>query len=349
MQHSPIAVVTGGTAGIGRATVDALLDRGYRVAVLARGTRRLEALSRTKGNRVWTRSVDVGDGAALDRAGDAIVDELGVPDVWVNNAMLTSLSPFAEVDEAEFRKITDTTYLGTVNGCRTALRIMARGNIVNVGSGLAYASIPNQAAYCGAKHAIEGFTQSLRIELAQARRPITLSMVQLPAVNTPQFDWSRNRMDRKQQPAPPIFQPEVAAAGVMKAIDGHAREILVGRSVLQLMVANMLFPTIVERKLTKIGTDIQTSERPDRPRLDNLDSPVEDYPGTSHGPYDDRAAPRGMVVDGDAARAVFVAGGVAALLAAGLLLGRATASRKRGPRPLARPRATPAYLRPAGL
>ena len=348
MHNPPIAVVTGGSAGIGRATVDALLDRGYRVAVLARGTKRLETLSRIMGDRVWTRSVDVGDGAALERAGDAIVAELGVPDVWVNNAMLTSLSPFAKVDEAEFRKITDTTYIGTVNGCRTALRIMARGNIVNVGSGLAYTSVPNQAAYCGAKHAIEGFTQSLRIELAQARRPITLSMVQLPALNTPQFDWSRNRMDRKQQPAPPIFQPEVAAEGVLRAIDSDAREVLVGRSVLQLMVADMLLPGAVERKLTKIGTDIQTSERPDLPQLDNLDGPVEDYPSASHGPYDDRASSRGIVVDGDVARKVFALGSAAALLAAGVLLGRATAP-GRMPRRLDRLRATPAHLRPAGF
>ena len=348
MPYSPIAVVTGGSAGIGRAIVDALLDRGYRVAVLARGRKRLETLSRIKNGRVWTRSLDVGDGAALERAGDAIVAELGVPDVWVNNAMVTSLSPFSEVGEAEFRKITDTVYLGTVNGCRTALRIMARGNIVNIGSGLAYVSVPNQAAYCGAKHAIEGFTQALRIELAQARRPITLSMVQLPAVNTPQADWARDRMDRKQQPAPPIFQPEVAAEGVLRAIDTDAREVLVGRSVPQMMLGNMLFPTAVERTLVKIGTKVQLSNRPNLGRLDNLDAPVEDYPTTSHGPYDDRASPHGIVVDGDFMRKAVVLGGVAALLATGMLLGRVTASGG-APRRLGRARARPSRLRAAGL
>ena len=253
MPYSPIAVVTGGSAGIGRAIVDALLDRGYRVAVLARGRKRLETLSRIKNGRVWTRSLDVGDGAALERAGDAIVAELGVPDVWVNNAMVTSLSPFSEVGEAEFRKITDTVYLGTVNGCRTALRI-----------------------------------------------------------------------------------------------DTDAREVLVGRSVPQMMLGNMLFPTAVERKLVKIGTEVQLSNQPNLRRLDNLDATVEDYSTTSHGPYDDRASPHGIVVDGDLMRKAVVLGGVAALLATGMLLGRATAPGG-APRRLDRTGARPSRLRAAGL
>ena len=239
-----IAVVAGGSAGVGRATVTALLDRGYRVAVLARGQARLDEIAGRYGDRVWTRSVDVSDGAALEAAGDAIASEFGQPRVWVNSAMLTSFSPFDAMDEAEFRKITETTYLGTVNGCRTALRIMSRGNVVNVGSGLAYTSVPYQSAYCGAKHAIEGFTQALRIELARDRRPVALSMIQLPAINTPQFDWARNRMPKHPQPAPPIFQPEVAAEAVLRAIDTDAREILVGRPVFKLMAGNMLFPDL---------------------------------------------------------------------------------------------------------
>ncbi|CTQ48905.1 SDR family oxidoreductase [Jannaschia donghaensis] len=319
--HSPVAVIAGGSAGVGRATLDAILDRGWRVAVLARGQDRLTEISDAFGDRVWTRSVDVSDGAAMDRAADAIVEEFGRPEIWVNSAMLTSFSPFDDVDEAEFRRITDTTYLGTVNGCRAALAVMRRGNIVNVGSGLAYTSVPNQAAYCGAKHAIEGFTQALRIEIARAKRPVTLSMVQLPAINTPQFDWARNRMETHPQPAPPIFQPEVAARAVLQAIDTDAREILVGRSVLKLMAGNMLFPEVVERQLTQMGVEAQKAEGMDPDARDNLQSPA-DYPSRAHGSFDARAEDDGIIVDGDFARKAALFGGAAALLTVGILLGR---------------------------
>ncbi|TFL16103.1 SDR family oxidoreductase [Jannaschia formosa] len=319
-----IAVVAGGSAGVGRAVVDALVDRGYKVAVLARGKSRLDQLQAHHGADVWTRTANVAEQAQVDAAADAIVAELGAPSVWVNSAMLTSFSRFEDVDEAEFRKITDTTYLGTVNGCRAALRIMSKGSIVNVGSGLAYTSVPYQAAYCGAKHAIEGFTQALRIELARDARPINLSMVQLPAMNTPQFDWTRNRMDRKPQPAPPIFQPEVAAKAVLKAIDERSREVLVGRSVLKLMSANFALPDVVEAKLAKMGVEAQKSDQPDNMAGDNLDGPYEDYPSRAHGSYDDRAEESGVIVDGDVARKTALIGGALALLALGWGFGRAT-------------------------
>ena len=322
--HHPVAVVTGGSAGVGRATVDALLDRGYRVAVLARGQERLDEMAAELGDRIWTEAVDVSDGTMLDQAANRIVAELGVPEIWVNSAMLTSFSPFDKVGETEFRKITETTYLGTVNGCRAALRIMSHGNIVNVGSGLAYVSVPNQAAYCGAKHAVEGFTQSLRIEIRQAGRPITLSMVQLPAVNTPQFDWARNRMDRKPQPAPPIFQPEVAARGILRAIDTDAREMLVGGSVLKLMVGNILAPDMVESRLEDQGVRMQKSDRPTEDGPDNLDGPVRDQAANAHGPYDSRAYDDGLIVDGDLMRKALVFGGAAAILGLGILVGRST-------------------------
>lgn len=323
-EHSKIAVVAGGSAGVGRAVVDALIDRGYKVAVFARGKDRLDQLQAHHGDNVWTRAVNVAEQAQVDRAADAVVAELGVPSIWVNSAMLTSFSPFDKVDDAEFRKITDTTYFGTVNGCRTALRIMSEGDIVNVGSGLAYTSVPNQAAYCGAKHAIEGFTQSLRIEIARDRRPINISMVQLPAINTPQFDWTRNRMDRKPQPAPPIFQPEVAAQGVLKAIDEKSREVLVGRSVLQLMAGNFLLPDVVEKQLEKMGVEAQKSDREDNLEGDNLDGPYEDYPSKAHGSYDGKAEESGVIVDGDTARKTALVGGALALLAVGWAFGRIT-------------------------
>ncbi|WGH79472.1 SDR family oxidoreductase [Jannaschia ovalis] len=324
----PIAVVAGGSAGIGRATVEALLARGYRVAVLARGQDRLDQMRAELGADLWTRSADVSDAAQVEAAADAIVADWGAPEVWINNAMLTSFSSFAEVDDAEFRKITDTTYLGTVNGCRAALRVMETGRIVNVGSGLAYTSVPMQAAYCGAKHAIEGFTQALRIEIARGRRDITLGMVQLPAVNTPQFDWARNRLDAKPQPAPPIFQPEVAAEAILRAVETGAREVLVGRSVLKLVFANMLFPDVVESQLEKMGVEAQESPQPDFGRDDNLDGPLADYPSKAHGSFDDRAADRGIIVDGDRARKALVFGAAAALLGIGAMLGRAS---KAGP------------------
>ena len=322
--HSPVAVVAGGSAGVGRACVEALLTRGQRVAVLARGQGRLDEMRQEFGDRVWTRSVDVSDAAAVNAAARDISDEFGTPEIWINSAMLTSFSPFEQVDDAEFRKITDTTYLGTVNGCRAALSVMSRGNVVNVGSGLAYVSVPYQAAYCGAKHAVEGFTQALRIEIVRAERPITVSMVQLPAVNTPQFDWARNRTDRKQQPAPPIFAPDVAARGVMQAIDTDAREVLVGRSVLQLMVGNMILPDLVERQLAGMGVEAQKSERPSADRGDNLDGPLEEYPSKAEGSYSYRAEESGLVLDGDMARKVFAFGGAAAFLAVGIMIGRST-------------------------
>lgn len=329
-QTSEIAVVTGGTAGVGRATVDMLLARGHRVAVLARGQDRLDELARQYGDRVWTRSVDVADDAAVSDAADALVAEWGAPTIWVNSVMLTSVSAFADVDADEFRKITDATYIGTVNCCRHALRIMTRGNVVNVGSGLSYRAIPFQAAYCGAKHAINGFTQALRSEIIREGRPIELSLVQLPAVNTPQFDWSRNRMPNKPQPAPPIFQPEVAAQGVLKAIDDDAREVLVGRSVLQLLFGNMLFPDLLDTQLAKQGKEIQQSEEVDYGRPDNVDGPLPGYPSKAHGSFDDRAEDSGITVDADTSRKMVALGGAALLVGLGMLAGRAATGRSVG-------------------
>ena len=319
-----IAVVAGGTAGVGRATVDALLARGHRVAVLARGQGRLDELARQYGDRVWTRSVDVAKDAQVRDAADALVADWGAPEIWVNSVMLTSVSLFRDVDEAEFRTITDATYLGTVNCCRHALRVMSRGNVVNVGSGLSYRAIPYQAAYCGAKHAINGFTQAIRSEIMREGRPIALSLVQLPAINTPQFDWCRNRLEHQPQPAPPIFQPEVAVEGILRAIDEDAREILVGRSVVQLVFGNMLLPDLLDRQLAKQGKDMQQSDRPADPaRDDNLDGPVAGVASRAHGSYDDRAERSGVVVDADRSRKTLALAGAALLVGIGALAGRA--------------------------
>ena len=329
---SQIAVVAGGSAGVGRATVDALLDRGYRVAVLARGKERLDEIAATHGDRVWTKTCNVAEDAQVQKTADEIVEHWGAPDVWVNCAMLTSFSPFDKVDEAEFRKITETTYFGQVNGTRAALRVMSRGNIVNVGSGLSYRSVPYQAAYCGAKHAINGFTQAVRTEVVREGRPIEISLVQLPAINTPQFDWARNRLDRKPQPAPPIFQPEVAAQAILKAIDEDSREVLVGRSVLQLVFGNMLFPDLLDRQLAEMGVEAQKSEQRDYGRDDNLDGPV-DYPARAHGSFDHKAEESGITVDADRTRKAAVIGGAALLMGLGTLIGRAMAGPSRDDTP----------------
>lgn len=321
------AVVAGGSAGIGRATVDALVDRGYRVGVLARGQDRLDQIASEYGDEVHVVACDVSDDAAVQAAADSIVARFGAPDVWVNCAMLTSFSPFSEVDAREFETITATTYFGQVNGCRAALRVMKSGNIVNVGSGLAYRSVPNQAAYCGAKHAINGFTQALRSELIREGRPIALSVVQMPAVNTPQFDWARNRMDRKPQPAPPIFQPEVAAEAILHAVDTDAREILVGRSVLKLVFGNMVLPDYIDHRLADMGVEVQKSDQIDWGRGDNMDAPLAGYPSKSHGSYDTRASDSAVILDSDLARKAVVVGGTALMLTLGALIGRASKGR----------------------
>ena len=320
-----IAVVAGGSAGVGRAVVDAMLDRGWRVAVLARGKQRLEQIEAQYGDRVWTRTCDVAEWPQVEKAAQDLVRHWGKPDVWVNSAMLTVISPFSEMTDAEFRRVTEGTYLGTVNGVRAALEVMDAGNIVNVGSALGYRGLPWQSAYVGAKHAVNGFTQSIRSELIRQKRPIEISLVQLPAVNTPQFDWARNRMDAKPQPAEPIYQPEVAAQGVMKAIDDDAREILVGRAAVQLVFGNMLVPDYLDRMLAEQGVEMQRSDQKDWGREDNLHSTVEDYPSRAHGSFDHKAEDAGIAVDADKMRKGLAIGAAALLFGLGALAGRTAA------------------------
>ncbi|EKE44286.1 short-chain dehydrogenase/reductase SDR [Oceaniovalibus guishaninsula JLT2003] len=315
------AIVLGGSAGVGHAVVVALLNRGYRVGVVARGQTRLDTMQAEYGERIATAAADVSQADVLEAAVEKLVVSLGRPAIWVNCAMLTSFSPFDKVDADEFDRIVGTTLIGQVNGTRLALRHMDRGNIVNIGSGLGYRSIPMQAAYCAAKHGVNGFTQAVRSELIRNGRPITISLVQLPAVNTPQFDWALNRLPHMPQPAPPIFQPEVPARGVLKAIDTNAREILVGLPTLKLLFGNFMLPNWLDHMLARQGADMQMTDRPDPgDRPDNLRAPAE-HPAASHGRFDDRAKPDGLIVDGDVARkAVFFGVPLLAFLL-GLLLG----------------------------
>ncbi len=316
------AIVLGGSAGVGHAVVEALLARGYRVGTVARGPERLAEMAARFGERLATAPADVGDAAALEAAVETLIERTGPPSVWVNSAMQTSFSPFEQVGADEFDRIVRTTLLGQVNGTRLALRHMDRGNIVNVGSGLNYRPVPFQAAYCASKHGISGFTAALRSELLRDARPITLSMVQLPAMNTPQFDWALNRLPKKPQPAPPIYQPEVASRAVLRAIDTDAREILVGQSVLKLAFANFVAPDWLDRKLAKDGAEMQKSQAAEPGgRPDNLMGPAPHAAG-ARGSFGDRAKDDALTVDGDRARYAAFGGLLGAGLVLGLLLGR---------------------------
>ncbi|WP_316013475.1 SDR family oxidoreductase [Roseobacter sp. HKCCA0434] len=316
-----VAIIAGGTAGVGRAVVESLLADGWHVGVIARGQDRLTTLDAEHDNVAVARA-DVSDASALDAAADDLVARLGRPDVWVNCAMLTSFSPFLETEVEEFEAIVATTFLGQVNGTRAALRLMGpTGRIVNVGSGLSYRAVPFQAAYCAAKHAINGFTSAVRSELIRSGREVTLSLVQLPAINTPQFDWARNRLEMKPQPAPPIYAPQVAAKAVLRAIEKGERELLVGGSVLKLLFGDMALPAWLDRKLAKDGAEMQKSGEPEPGgREDNLFTPAE-HAGTAHGRFSDRAKDEGLIVDGDLARKLVFGGGAVALVVLGMIIG----------------------------
>ena len=320
------AVVAGGSAGVGRAVVDMLLERGHRVAVIARGEDRLDELQDRFGrDRLMGVSCDAADAGGMSRAAREIRDAFGPVSIWVNSVMLTAYSPFREVPAEEFDAIVGATFLGTVNGTRAALEVMERGAIVNVGSGLSYRAIPMQTAYVASKHAINGFTSALRSELIREGRPISLSLVQLPAINTPQFDWSRNRLPEKPQPAPPIYQPEVAARAVLRAADQGSREIFVGGSVLQLVFGDMAAPALLDRFLASDGVDAQQSGRPPVNREGNVDRPVA-MPSRAHGSHDEDARGSGLILDADRTRAAAFLGVPLVTFALGALV---AASRRR--------------------
>ncbi|MEM9754747.1 MAG: SDR family oxidoreductase [Pseudomonadota bacterium] len=334
MNTERTAVVAGGTAGVGRATVDALIADGYRVGVIARGKERLDKVADEYGDRVMTLSVDVCDASEMTRAAAAFEEVLGPIGVWINCAMLTSFSPFEKMAPDEFERIVQTTFMGVVNGTRAALSLMKKrgaGKIVTVGSGLAYRSVPWQSAYCASKHAINGFLSSVRSELIHEGSDITLGVVQLPAINTPQFDWAKNRLEMKPQPAPPIYQPEVAARAVMQAVKEGNRELLVGGSVLQLIFGNMVLPEAMDRILASAGTDGQQSERIEPGnRPDNLRSPVDHVGADARGSYGDRARDSGLIVDGDQARMGVFFGLPLVALGLGLAVGSAIAKNRAG-------------------
>lgn len=292
---SRVVVITGASAGVGRAAARRFASVGDDVALLARGEDALAAAVKeveALGRRALAVPVDVADAQAVDSAADRVEAELGPIDVWVNNAMTTVFSPVHRVRPEEYRRVTEVTYLGAVYGTLTALRLMRprdQGVIVQVGSALSYRSIPLQSAYCGAKHALLGFTDSLRTELIHDRSGIHLTMVHLPALNTPQFVWSRSRMDRMPQPVPPIYQPELAAEAIEWASRVRRREVWLALPTVMTIIADRLAPGLLDHYLGHKGYGAQLTELPDPGnRPNNLEHPLPGDFG-AHGPFDERA------------------------------------------------------------
>ncbi|HET7398205.1 MAG TPA: SDR family oxidoreductase [Intrasporangium sp.] len=298
-----VVAVTGASAGIGRASAVAFGARGAKVALLARGSAGLEAAARdvrAAGGQPLVVPVDVADAAQVGTAVDTIERELGPIDVWVNVAFTSVFAPFESISPEEFRRVTEVAYLGYVYATMAVLPRMKdrqSGTVVHVGSALAYRGIPLQTAYCGAKHALQGFHEALRCELLHERSAVRVTMVQLPAVNTPQFSWVLSRLPRKPQPVPPIYQPEVAARAVLYAADHPGRrEYWVGGSTVGTLAANAIAPGLLDRYLARTGfSSQQTSERTDHDRPANLWEAVDDDTdfGT-RGRFSDRSSTRSV-------------------------------------------------------
>jgi NAD(P)-dependent dehydrogenase (short-subunit alcohol dehydrogenase family) len=300
-----IVVVTGASGGIGRAVACAFGAKGDQVGLLARGETGLDGAVgdvERAGGRALAIPTEVADYGQVEAAAEQVGETLGPIDVWVNGAFTSVFAPFTEIEPEEFKRVTEVSYLGYVYGTRVALdRMLPRnhGAIVQVGSALAYRGIPLQSAYCGAKHAIQGFTEALRCELLHEQSNVRVTMVQLPAVNTPQFDWVLSRLPRHPQPVPPIFQPEVAAKAVVHAADHPCRrEYWIGGSTVGTLVANKLMPGLLDRYLARTGYEAQQTDQPADPdRPVNLWEPVDGHGGRdfgAHGSFDDEAVNRSL-------------------------------------------------------
>ncbi|HEY7281424.1 MAG TPA: SDR family oxidoreductase [Actinomycetota bacterium] len=329
-----VVVVTGASAGVGRAAAEAFGAEGATVALLARGDEGLEAAAKDverAGGTGLAIPTDVADPAQVEAAAERAERELGPIEVWVNDAMTSVFAPLWEIDPEEFRRVTDVTYHGVVFGSMAAVRRMrprGRGAIVQIGSALAYRGIPLQSAYCGAKHAIQGFNDSLRAELFHDRSGVHVTMVQMPALNTPQFDWVKTALPHRAQPVPPIYQPEVAGrAIVFAARHPGRREYWVGATTAATIVANTVIPGVLDRYLGRTGFSSQQTDQPEDPaRPFNLWEPVDR--ATDHGPhgrFDDRAHSRSAQWWWTTHRALVAAG---AAVAGGIGIGLAGRRRR---------------------
>jgi NAD(P)-dependent dehydrogenase (short-subunit alcohol dehydrogenase family) len=320
-----VVVVTGASGGIGRAVAHAFAKRGASIGLLARGEwglagAREEVMS--LGGKALVLPTDVADHAQVEAAAEAVEGEFGPIDIWVNDAMATVFAPLLQVEPDEFKRATEVTYLGAVYGTMSALKRMVprdRGTVVQVGSALAYRAIPLQSAYCGAKFAMRGFTDSVRTELMHDGSNVWITMVQLPAVNTPQFNWCRTRLPDHPQPVPPIYQPEVAAEAVYWAAHHHRREIDVGFSTVMAIFGNKLAPGFTDRYLARTGYKSQQIQGMSvKGRPDNLYEPVPGEAAT-HGMFDSRAHTRSHQLWANTHRPL-LAGAVVCLAAAAALI-----------------------------
>lgn len=294
-RKSKVVVVTGASAGVGRATVREFAKQGASIGLLARNRERLETARQEVeelGGRALVLPTDVADPDQVEAAAAQVEEAFGPIDVWVNVAMVSVLSPVKEMTADEYRRVTDVTYLGYVNGTLAALKRMLprdRGVIIQVGSALSYRSIPLQSAYCGAKHAIRGFTESLRSELIHDGSRVRVTIVLLPAVNTPQFNWIKTRLPRHPQPVPPIYQPEVIARAIVWSADHDRRELTVGVSAVKAIIGEKFIPGTLDHYLAWIGYNAQQTDQPVDPnRPNNL---YESVPGDygAHGDFDRQA------------------------------------------------------------
>ena len=294
-QKSEVVVVTGASAGLGRATVRAFAKQGARIGLVSRNQQRLEEAKKeveTLGGQALVIPTDVADAEAVEAAAEAVENQFGPLDVWVNNAMVSVFSPAMKMRPEEYRRVTEVTYLGTVYGTLAALHRMVprdRGAIVQVGSALAYRAIPLQSAYCGAKHAIQGFTESLRSELYHSGSKVHISMVQMPALNTPQFEWVKSRLRGRPRPVGRIYQPEVGADAIVYAAHHRRPEIYVGYPAVEAIMANRIAPRLLDHYLGRTGFESQQAPEPDNPnRPDNLWESVSGDFG-AHGRFDGSA------------------------------------------------------------
>ncbi|HEV2122628.1 MAG TPA: SDR family oxidoreductase [Chloroflexota bacterium] len=290
-----VVVITGASAGVGRATARAFAREGAKIGLLARGKAGLEGARQDVeelGGQAIAISVDVADADQVEAAAQQVEDTFGPIDVWVNNAMTSVFSPVKEMQPDEYRRVTEVTYLGYVYGTLAALKRMLprdQGTIIQVGSALAYRGIPLQSAYCGAKHAIQGFTDSLRTELIHDGSNVHVTEVHMPALNTPQFSWVKSRLPNKPQPVPPIYQPELAADAIVWSAHNKRRELLVGGPTQIAVNGNKIAPALGDWYLARGGYESQQTDEPVEPgRQDNLWEPVPGDHG-AHGSFDDRA------------------------------------------------------------
>lgn len=322
-----VVVITGASAGVGRAAARAFAQRGAKVALLARFSERLEDAREEA--EAWGRpalaiDVDVADAAAVETAAEGVEARLGPIDVWVNCAMTTVFGPADEITPAEFERVTQVTYLGSVYGTQAALKRMRernQGTIVQVGSALAHRAIPLQSAYCGAKHGARGFTDAVRCELIHDGLNVHITSVELPALNTPQFDWCRNRMQEHAQPVAPVYEPEVAAEAILRAAAEHPRELWVGGSTWKTILGNRLAPGLADRLAARMAWEgqLMEDEKDDRAR-DNLLTPVDKNVAT-RGRFSAHARKRTWMPSNPARVAAALCGAVALAFGFGLSRG----------------------------